>query len=88
MRHAPERPEESFNDTAARKTDFHPSVENPTGQKDSEARRGKIDERRRTLLYVDAKSIERNEAYESFSTACHDSPIWHIAEMLTRFSCQ
>jgi hypothetical protein len=39
-------------------------------KKTSEARRAKIDERRRTLLYVDAKSVERNEAYESFSTAC------------------
>ena len=39
-------------------------------QKDSEARRAKFDERRRTLLYVDAKSVERNEAYETFSAAC------------------
>ena len=35
-------------------------------QKDSEARRAKIDERRRTFLYVDVKSVKRNEAYESF----------------------
>ena len=39
-------------------------------KKISEARRAKIDERRRTLQYVDAKSVERNEAYESFSAAC------------------
>ena len=39
-------------------------------KKTSEARRTKIDERRRTLLYVDAKSDERNEAYEAFSAAC------------------
>ena len=47
-------------------------------KKTSEARRAKIDERR-TLLYVDAKSVERTlrqnsglsaKAYESFSTAC------------------
>jgi hypothetical protein len=30
----------------------------------------KIDERRRTLQYVDAEAIERNEAYEAFSAAC------------------
>ena len=34
--------------------------------KDSDARRAKIDERTRTFLYVDVKSVERNEAYESF----------------------
>jgi hypothetical protein len=39
-------------------------------KKISEARRAKIDERRRTLLYVDAKSVECNEAYGSFSAAC------------------
>ncbi len=39
-------------------------------KKTSEARRTKIDERRRTLLYVDAKSVECNEAYESFSAVC------------------
>jgi hypothetical protein len=38
--------------------------------KKTEARRTKIDERRRTFLYVDAKSIECNEAYEAFSAAC------------------
>src|SRR4030095_4176664 len=36
-------------------------------KKTSEARRAKMDERRRTCLYVDAKSVKRNEAYESFS---------------------
>ena len=41
-------------------------------KKTSEARRTKIDERRRTLLYVDAKSVERNEGYESFSAACYE----------------
>jgi hypothetical protein len=39
-------------------------------KKTSEARRAKLDERRRTLLYVDAKSVECNEAYEAFSAAC------------------
>jgi len=42
MRHAPERSEESFNDAAALKTDFHRSVEKlslQAGQKISEARR-------------------------------------------------
>jgi hypothetical protein len=39
-------------------------------KKTSEARRTKIDERRRTLLYVDAKSVECNEAYEAFSAVC------------------
>jgi hypothetical protein len=39
-------------------------------KKTSEARRTKIDERRRTLLYVDAKSVERNQAYEAFSAVC------------------
>ena len=35
-------------------------------QKISKARRAKFDELRRTLQYVEAKSFERNEAYESF----------------------
>ena len=39
-------------------------------KKISEARRTKIDERRRTLRYVDAKSVDCNEAYESFSATC------------------
>jgi hypothetical protein len=37
-----------------------------------EARRAKTDERRRTLLYVDAKSVECNEAYEAFSAVCYE----------------
>jgi hypothetical protein len=39
-------------------------------QKRSYARRAKSDERRRTLVYVDAKSDERNEADGRFSAAC------------------
>jgi hypothetical protein len=35
-----------------------------------EARRAKIDERRRTYSVRWSKAIERNEAYESFSAAC------------------
>jgi hypothetical protein len=38
-------------------------------KKISEARRAKFDERG-VLMYVDARSNERNEAYEAFSAAC------------------
>jgi hypothetical protein len=39
-------------------------------KKISEARRAKIDERRRTYRVRWSEAIERNEAYESFSAAC------------------
>jgi hypothetical protein len=40
-------------------------------KKISEARRAKIDERRRTSPVRWSEAIERNEAYESFSAACY-----------------
>jgi hypothetical protein len=40
-------------------------------KKISEARRAKIDEWRRTYVVRWSETIERNEAYEAFSTACN-----------------